>query len=88
VIDPKTRITLWNIPEYVRGAVRLGNREQNFDQAMSTVVDRVKTLMLGPSPIPSQSKTAKPWSEATLLNFLHAGRLRSARGAIPRTPLP
>jgi hypothetical protein len=52
VIDPKTHITLWNVTEYVRGAVLLGNRDKNFDQAMNTVVDRVKTLMVGPAANP------------------------------------
>ena len=49
VIDPKTHVTLWNITEYVRGALLLGNRDKNFDQAMNTVVARLKALML-PSP--------------------------------------
>jgi hypothetical protein len=50
VIDPKTRVTLWNVTEYVRGAVLLGNRDKNFDQAMNTVVARMKALMAPPSP--------------------------------------
>ncbi len=45
IIDPKTHITLWNITEYVRGAILLGNRDKNFDHAMTTVVSRLKTLM-------------------------------------------
>lgn len=44
VIDPKTRITLWNFTEYVRGAMLLGNRDKNFDRAMTTIVNRVKIL--------------------------------------------
>ncbi len=44
IIDPKTRITLWNITEYVQGALLLGNRDRNFDQAMTTVVNRLKIL--------------------------------------------
>jgi hypothetical protein len=46
VIDPKTNITLWNFTEYVRGAILLGNRDKNFDQAMTTVVNRLKILMV------------------------------------------
>ena len=46
VIDPKTHVTLWNVTEYVRGAILLGNRDKNFDQAMNTVVGRLKSLML------------------------------------------
>ena len=50
VIDPKTHVTLWNFTEYVRGAILLGNRDKNFDQAMNTVVARMKALMSPPSP--------------------------------------
>jgi hypothetical protein len=50
IIDPKTLVTLWNFTEYVRGAVLLGNRDKNFDQAMNTVVARLKGLTAPPSP--------------------------------------
>jgi hypothetical protein len=50
VIDPKTHVTLWNVTEYVRGAILLGNRDKNFDQAMNTVVGRLKSLMLASAP--------------------------------------
>jgi len=50
VIDPKTHVTLWNLTEYVRGAILLGNRDKNFDQAMNTVVGRLKSLMLPSAP--------------------------------------
>lgn len=50
VIDPKTHVTLWNFTEYVRGALLLGNRDKNFDQAMNTVVARMKALMPPPAP--------------------------------------
>jgi hypothetical protein len=46
VIDPRTRVTLWNLTEYVRGAMLLGNRDKNFDQAMTTIVNRMKILMV------------------------------------------
>jgi hypothetical protein len=46
VIDPRTHATLWNFTEYVRGAVLLSNRDKNFDQAMTTVVNRLKILMV------------------------------------------
>jgi hypothetical protein len=46
VIDPKTHVTLWTVTEYVRGAILLGNRDKNFDHAMTTVVNRLKILML------------------------------------------
>ena len=50
IIDPKTRVTLWNVTEYVRGAILLSNRDKNFDQAMNTVVARMKGLMAAPPP--------------------------------------
>jgi len=50
VIDPKTRVTLWNFTEYVRGALLLSNRDKNFDQAMNTVVARLKALTLPAAP--------------------------------------
>ena len=53
VIDPKTHVTLWNITEYVRGAILLGNRDKNFDHAMTMVVNRLKTLM-SPTPPTTQ----------------------------------
>lgn len=51
VIDPKTHVTLWNITEYVRGAILLGNRDKNFDHAMTMVVNRLKILMSPTPPI-------------------------------------
>ncbi len=50
VIDPKTDIPLWNFTEYVRGAILLGNRDKNFDQAMTTIVNRIKILATQPTP--------------------------------------
>ena len=50
VIDPRTHVTLWNFTEYVRGAVLLSNRDKNFDQAMNTVVARLKGLTTAPAP--------------------------------------
>jgi hypothetical protein len=55
IVDPKTHIPLWTVTEYVRGAVLLGNRDKNFDQAMNTIAGRVKTLML-PAPVPPGTK--------------------------------
>ena len=49
VIDPKTHVTLWNFTEYVRGAILLGNRDKNFDQAMTIVLNRVKILANPPA---------------------------------------
>ncbi len=49
VIDPKTHITLWNLTQYVRGAVLLSNRDKNFDQAITTITNRLKILATAPS---------------------------------------
>ena len=54
VIDPKTHVTLWNVTEYVRGAILLGNRDKNFDHAMTMVMSRLKALMA-----PTLSSTQK-----------------------------
>jgi hypothetical protein len=56
IIDPRTHVTLWNLTEYVRGAILLGNRDKNFDQAMSTVVGRLKTLTFPPAPMANASQ--------------------------------
>lgn len=47
IVEPKTHVTLWNFTEHVRGAILLGNRDKNFDQAMNTVVNRLKNLVTG-----------------------------------------
>ncbi len=44
VLDPKTHVTLWTFIDYVRGAMLLGNRDKNFDQAMTVVMNRMKLL--------------------------------------------
>jgi len=49
VIDPKTHVTLWNLTQYVRGAVLLGNRDKNFDLAMTTIVNRLRLLATAPA---------------------------------------
>ncbi len=48
IIDPKTHVTLWNFTEYVRGAILLGNRDKNFDEAMITIVNRMKKIVETP----------------------------------------
>lgn len=49
IIDPKTHIPLWNLAQNVHGAVQLGNREKNFDQAVYLVVNRFKVLANPPA---------------------------------------
>ena len=53
VIDSKTNVTLWSFTEYVRGAVLLGNRDKNFDYAMTAIVNRMKALE-APAPAAAQ----------------------------------
>jgi hypothetical protein len=52
IIDPKTHATLWNITEYVRGALLLGNRDKNFVSTMNTVVRRMELLAAPASASP------------------------------------
>jgi hypothetical protein len=51
VIDPKTHVTLWNITEYVRGALLLGDRDKNFVSAMDAILSRMK-LLAAQAPTP------------------------------------
>jgi hypothetical protein len=55
VVDPKTHVTLWNFTEYVRGAILLGNRDKNFDQAMNTIVTRMKSLVNAAAGAPTKT---------------------------------
>ena len=52
VIDPKTHVTLWSLTEYVRGAILLGNRDKNFDQAMTIIVNRLR-ILANPPAVPA-----------------------------------
>jgi hypothetical protein len=54
-VEPKTRAVLWTFIEYVRGAVLLGNRDKNFDQALNTIVGRLKTVA-GTAPAPDSAQ--------------------------------
>ncbi|MGA9507717.1 MAG: hypothetical protein WBV55_03620 [Candidatus Sulfotelmatobacter sp.] len=55
IIDPGTHITLWNVTEYVRGATLLGNRDKNFDHAMTTILNRMKLLAV-PAAAPADAR--------------------------------
>jgi hypothetical protein len=56
VLDPKTHVALWSFTEYVRGAILLGNRDKNFDQAMNTVLGRMKQLLDQPAAASDQPR--------------------------------
>lgn len=54
-IDPKTHITLWTFNEYISGAILLGNRDKNLDQAMNAIVSRLKQLMTSTASVPTHN---------------------------------
>ncbi|MFY9794048.1 MAG: hypothetical protein WAJ99_22900, partial [Candidatus Sulfotelmatobacter sp.] len=54
IIDPRAHVTLWNLTEYVRGAILLGNRDKNFDQTMTTILNRMKLLAV-PAAAPANA---------------------------------
>lgn len=56
IIDPKTHVTLWNLTQYVRGAILLGNRDKNFDLAMTTIVNRLRILSTAPPASPDGAR--------------------------------
>lgn len=45
ILDPKTRIVLWGFTQRVPVAQRLSNRDKNFDQSMTALVEKVKRLL-------------------------------------------
>jgi hypothetical protein len=53
IIDPRTHTALWSLIEYVRGAVLLGNRDKNFEQAMSTIMTPLKQVAAPPLGSPT-----------------------------------
>ncbi len=55
IVDQKTHVTLWNLTEYVKGAILLGNRDKNFDHAMNTVVERMEKLVT-PTAVPTSDQ--------------------------------
>lgn len=44
IVDPKTHTLLWAMNERVEGAARLGHRDDNFDNGISSLVDDIKHL--------------------------------------------
>ena len=44
VLDPKTQILLWGFTQQVPVAQLLSNRDKNFDQAMASLMGRLKRL--------------------------------------------
>jgi hypothetical protein len=56
VLDPGTRITLWTFTEHVQFAMLLGNRDKNFDQALTTLVNDVRNVAGQPSATSAAKK--------------------------------
>jgi hypothetical protein len=44
ILDPKTRLVLWTLDEYVRQAARQATGRKNFSKAVSTLVQDVQKL--------------------------------------------
>ncbi len=44
VLDPGTRVTLWTFTEHVQFAMLQGNRDKNFDQALTALVNDVRNV--------------------------------------------
>jgi hypothetical protein len=47
--DPRTRVTLWAVTEYVEPANLEGNREKNFNMAMTALMSDIKSIGLQPA---------------------------------------
>jgi hypothetical protein len=50
IVDIKTHVQLWVLIEHVRPALTQGNRDKNFDEAMSRLVGGAKTLAAASGP--------------------------------------
>jgi hypothetical protein len=50
ILDVKTHIVLWGFTEHVEMAILQGNRDKNFDRALSALVEDLKRLVAGPAP--------------------------------------
>lgn len=44
IIDPGTRIILWVFTEHIQSALLQGNRDKNFDQALSVIVNDLRNV--------------------------------------------
>jgi hypothetical protein len=51
MVDLKTHVLLWTFTEHVQPAVLQGNRDKNFDQAMTALVNDIKNVAGQPAPI-------------------------------------
>jgi hypothetical protein len=44
VLDPSTRVTLWTFTEHVQFAILQGNRDKNFDQALTNLLNNIRNV--------------------------------------------
>lgn len=52
ILDVRTRLVLWGITQHVQPAMLEGNRDKNFDRAMTALMSSLKLLVAGPSAPP------------------------------------
>jgi hypothetical protein len=53
IVEPRTRVPLWTIFEYVEWAGTAKNREKNYDSGMNALVAELK-LLVAPPPAPAK----------------------------------
>jgi hypothetical protein len=56
IVDLKTHVLLWAIGEHVEPAKLQGNRDKNFDQAMASLVNDVKSIAEQPQASTDSAK--------------------------------
>jgi hypothetical protein len=44
VVDPGTRVTLWTFTEHVQFALLQGNRDKNFDRALTNLMNNIRNV--------------------------------------------
>ncbi|PYU68320.1 MAG: hypothetical protein DMG49_16265 [Acidobacteria bacterium] len=49
ILDLKTHVLLWTFTEHVQSA-QLGNRDKNFDQAITALVNDIRNVAGQPAP--------------------------------------
>lgn len=63
ILDPKTRIVLWNLTEYVEFAALRANHDKNFDEALVALVNDLAGLAGLPPAIPVAAKQSEEWPD-------------------------
>lgn len=60
IFDPKTRIVLWGFTQRVPVALRLSNRDKNFEESMASLVENVKKLLASTASAATVAEPTKP----------------------------